>query len=687
MSQPAASNQDPYTPDHRLTHAYDEATLLDEEGLEALCPSYIELSEVDARYHDESLLGQGAVKDVYRTYDNRTKRWVAMASLREERGPEFYDLFVHEAWLTSSLSHPNIIKIYDAGVDSEGRPFFTMDLKGNTSLGNLAHHSNKTPLRELLEVFIKVCDAVAYAHSRGVIHLDLKPENIQTDSFGEVLVCDWGLGKVVGEMEEGEDSIPARLAPHDNMTLLGQVKGTPGFMAPEQAGAEFDKDHRTDVFSLGCILHFILTGKAPFTGPADKVIDATFRANVAPPRLRFPHLNIPESLEAVVMKATSRNPEERYDSAISIQKEIDKFLGGFSTQAERSGFFRETRLFVSRHRIPCLITTLAILALAILSILFVRRLDREAFAASQIQLRAEQIQLRADQFESEASSIQSDYQSLITQSEQSNEELAAKLAVSANSLKNLGIFERPGKTVTEAKNLSSTALALDPTCENARFERFSLNCITLNFRGALADPPPMNQNHSNYIEFAQAFPDFAFAAGKRPSESQISTFFREARLINPKCAPLMERILSYDFATRRGKDNYHRIVGAFLEYLNGGKDHIITSYDQRESSFFLWSNRDASLLIPVGSGSGECVLRFLRFKTLKLDISGKFKITDLHMLPIEVLDVRACENLILNGPVDLQGLREIRVRPGQVDHNLLRRRIQSSNQLEIIESP
>lgn len=114
-----------FKPDHRLIDAYEEATLLDEKGLEGLCPSYTELTEADTRYRDGELLGKGAVKEVYRTFNNHTKRWIAMARLRADRGAEFYDLFVHEAWLTASLSHPNIITVHDAGIDRDGRPFFT----------------------------------------------------------------------------------------------------------------------------------------------------------------------------------------------------------------------------------------------------------------------------------------------------------------------------------------------------------------------------------------------------------------------------------------------------------------------------------------------------------------------------------------------------------------------------------
>ena len=680
MSLSSIVDQAPYQPDHRLTLAYDEATLLDEEGLEALCPSYIELSEVETRYRDDSLLGAGAVKEVHRSYDSRTKRWVAMARLRSDRGPEFYDLFVHEAWLTSSLNHPNIIKVYDTGVDSNGRPFFTMDLKGNTSLADLAKPSAQTPLRDLLEVFVKVCDAIAYAHSNNSLHLDLKPENIQTDSFGEVLVCDWGLGKVIGEREDGEANIPNSLAPHDNMTLVGQVKGTPGFLAPEQTGTGLEKDARSDIFSLGCILHFLLTGSSPFDGTTEKILTRTREAEFVPPSLRYPHLYIPESLEAVIMKATSLIPDERYQSASALKNEINQFLGGYSTQAEQSGFFREIRLFFSRHRTPCLIAILSMLTLATLSVFFMRRLDREAFAANQIQQ-------QADLHESEASSIQANYQSLVTQSEQSNEELAHKLALSANSLKNLGIFERPTMAVAQAQNLTATALALDPTCEEARFQQFSLNCLTLNFHEALTFPPPADHIHYRYLSFAEAFPDFSFSRHNRPTPNQLAAFFREAPLINSECAPLMERVLSYDLATRKNNSSNDRILEAFLTYLNPGTN-ISTTYDRKKSSYSLSANHDPCLLVPLRTGSsGKCVLHFLPIRTLNLATTGAFSLSELENLPIETLNIRDCKEIALSQTVSLPRLREILIRPSQKNKEaLLRRLIQSPQPFDVVIS-
>jgi serine/threonine-protein kinase len=330
---------DPYQPKRRLKGAYAEATLLNDAGLRALCPSYIELAGSSVRFQDSVLLGKGAVKDVFKTFNHHTQRWVAMARLREDRGPEFYDLFVHEAWLTASLNHPNIITIHDAGVDEAGRPFFTMDLKGKSSLANRIEQHKSEASRDLLQVFMKVCDAVAYAHSKGIIHLDLKPENIQADEFGEVLVCDWGLAKQVGEAVEGEDELPRSLRPIDNMTLMGEIKGSLGFMAPEQVIPGSVKDRRTDVFALGCLLHLIVAGEPPFTGTPNEILEATRTGKVKPPRQKYPERHIPEALEAVIMKATARSPADRYASAETLRDEIFNFLVAIRRWPKNPVFF------------------------------------------------------------------------------------------------------------------------------------------------------------------------------------------------------------------------------------------------------------------------------------------------------------------------------------------------------------
>lgn len=185
-----------YEPDYRLGEAYEEAASLNESALEAICPSYLEMVQPGPRYTDEEPLGREATKDVVRAFDTVTKRWVALARVHSDGTMEAYERFIHEAWLTSPLTHPNIISIHDLGVGDDGRPFFTMDLKGDNTLAALLKSAKRPDLPDLLRILGKICDAVAYAHSHQVLHLDLKPENIQADAFGDVLVCDWGLGRI-----------------------------------------------------------------------------------------------------------------------------------------------------------------------------------------------------------------------------------------------------------------------------------------------------------------------------------------------------------------------------------------------------------------------------------------------------------------------------------------------------------
>ncbi len=664
---PAAS----YQPDRRLIEAYHEATELDDKGLLGLCPSYVELSEADTRYQDEELLGEGAVKAVYKTFNNHTKRWIAMARLRADRGPEFYDPFVHEAWLTASLSHPNIITVHDAGIDAAGRPFFTMDLKGHSTLADRATGPRCAARRELLDIFMKVCDAVAYAHSRGVVHLDLKPENIQADEFGEVLVCDWGLAKMVGATEEGEDEMPAALRPIDNMTLMGEIKGSLGYMSPEQVIPGAVKDHRSDVYALGCLLHLILTGHPPFAGPETQVLEATRHGVIAPPRKRYPECHIPEALEAVMLKAAAPAPEDRYDSVLTLREEISSFQGGYSTLAEKPGFFREARLFITRNRLPAAIALFSIVAISVLSVLSVQGIRRQ--------------RARATQFEEQAETVTTLYLSELERSEQERFELATKLATSASNLKRLGIFVRPVETVREARKLVDSAFALDRESANVRLQRFSLNCITLNFKEALADPVLPRSELADYLDLARAFPDFDFAERRRPSVAQLSRFLQEAVRINPNRRALMERIVAYDRAARDDRDDYVPVVEALLRYLNRQDGEGLTlDYHPDQSAVTLRALENERMAIWDEWASNECLLRFLNFRALTAMTPGRFYLGDLQGLPIESLDLRGCEQVIINHDVDLPLLRRVVVRPGGLAPATLREAINANEHFEIV---
>ncbi|MBK1825610.1 serine/threonine-protein kinase [Haloferula rosea] len=685
MSAPEDREFQTFTVDHRLADAYFEANELDDNGLEALCPSFVTLSEAQSgqRYHDESPLGLGSLKEVSSVWDASTRRRVAFARLREDRGPEFYDLFVNEAWITSSLSHPNIIKVYDVGVDEDKRPYFTMDLKGKSTLADLIRMHGMEERPRLIDAFLKVCDAIAYAHTEGILHLDLKPENIQAERFGEVLVCDWGLAKTMSDSGTDEDELPfpGQTESIGNMTIHGEVKGTPGFMAPEQLRPGAAKDQRTDVFALGCLLHCILTGLPPITGTTqEEIIRKTGLGCFPPPRLRFPEKMIPDSLDAIILKACSLEPNARYPSATEMADDIRKHLAGFATEAEEPSFYKASILFLRRHRLPAAVGLIATVAISVISVLFIQGLnDQRRATAAQAQ--------RAERLEGEASQMADRLREEAARAGRSSKELAEQLSSSAIRLKNLGIFDTPVSSIEESAQLTELALAFDPQNQEAIFQLFSLNCLKLDFSSALKSPPSAEHRFGDYLQFAEAFPRFNYDRGLRPSPAMLADFFRRAREINPRRGPLMERILSYDVAARRDFRNAEPAI-AFLEYLHGGPEHIIAAYQSKERSLFIWSDQSVHLRRPVVKGySGKSFLRFLPTDLLRLDLSEPFDLATLDQADIHRLNLKDCADLRLSRPISLPMLETIELSEKQDFPQEWLRQIQSRRELKLIRTP
>lgn len=676
MSEPSDSSQEGYVPDYRLTEAYETVSRKDDVLTESLCPSYSELLKSEIRYRDDCLIGQGALKSVYRSFDRRTGRWVAMARLRKERGLQYYELFIQEAWLISSLSHPNIIKVHDSGVDEAGRPFFTMDLKGNTSLADVLK-SKSSDLRELLGVFIKVCDAVAYAHAQGVIHLDLKPDNIQCNVFGEVLVCDWGLGKRVAldSRNEKMDTLDVNLM--EDLTQMGQIQGTLGYMAPEQVVPSSIKDQRTDVYCLGCILYSILTGEAVFKGSTEQILADTKVSKLTGPRIRYPELDIPEGVDAVVVKSLSLDPDERYQSVSNLQHEIHNYLAGYATRAEQPGFFREAALFVARNRLAAAIALIAVVIITVSTVLFAQNIRAH-------QLKAEEERLRANYLLDEVDTLYSEYTLLKDESRDTKGVVANKLAHAANRLKNYGIFSKPIQTIEQAQALIDVALGLDPKCGKALWELISLHCLSLNYERAVTVPIEFKDIELGFIQFARSFPQFNYSRSKRPSSEVLVNFIWQARKLDQGQAAHLERVITYQHALAPGKAGFNRVILAFIEYVNDMDAGQIKMLYQRNESLHLKSGKGLEFLAHKG-GSHQCILRFLPFRSLSLEMGSTFKLSDLHSLEIETLDITKCAIVTLDENLVLPKLRVVHIRSGQISSSTLRRWIASDSNFKIIE--
>ncbi len=308
----------------------------------------------ESRYVLVRKLGQGGLGRVWLAYDSSLRRHVALKELTEGDSATEATLrrFQNEAEITGKLEHPGIVPLYQLGHDAgTGGVFYTMRFLGKSTLQNAIaeYHErreegddNPMILRELLTAFVSICQAVAHAHSRRVIHRDLKPENVVIDSFGQVIVIDWGLAKLLDETAPDlHAQADGPVDPSRSGTMEGQVLGTPLYMAPEQAAGRLDEiDQRTDVYGLGAILFSIITGMAPHEATQVRLAEAragvrALLGEIAGGPTPSAHQLSPSAdpaLSAICAKAMARRRYARYQEAAELAEDVQRWMAGESVR-------------------------------------------------------------------------------------------------------------------------------------------------------------------------------------------------------------------------------------------------------------------------------------------------------------------------------------------------------------------
>lgn len=323
------------------------------------------------RYALIERVARGGMGIVYTARDEKLDRRVALKILdAPDRNGLLARRLLREAQILARLEHPGIVPVHDVGTLQDGRVFYTMKFVEGDRLDKHVESVESVPDR--LRLFLRVCDAVAFAHAHGVLHRDLKPANVMVGPFGEVLVLDWGLAKILPEspgaggdvdpedatLDGDTDTHVAFATPQfGDTTAHGAVMGTPGYMSPEQERGENQLvDERSDIFSLGALLRFLVTGASS--------------SDASPAQTRSEIQD--KSLAAICAKAVATNSQDRYATVVQLAADVSRHLDGLPVTARKETFVDRAQRFYRRHSVAILLIT-AYLLMRVILLLFSHR--------------------------------------------------------------------------------------------------------------------------------------------------------------------------------------------------------------------------------------------------------------------------------------------------------------------------
>lgn len=343
-------------------------------AVEAPPPSTTLPEKDPSRYRLIGEHGRGGIGRVLTAFDEELERSVAVKELHHVNQAS-EARFIREAKITARLEHPSIVPVHEAGRWPDGTPFYAMKLIAGRSLKQLIEQADTFEDRlKLLPSVLAVAEAIAYAHSEGVIHRDLKPSNVIVGDYGETVVIDWGLAK---DLRATDDDAP-HAGPYRTreegaeLTQAGEILGTPAYMPPEQARGE-EVDERADVYSLGAMLYHVLAGRAPFDGAtSEEVLRKALGTTPRPLRERTPHALA--ELSAIVDRAMQRSPNSRYPSAGEFADDLRRYQNGQLVKAHHYTVLGIVRRWIGRHRAIVATLAVATVAVAVFTVVSVTRI-------------------------------------------------------------------------------------------------------------------------------------------------------------------------------------------------------------------------------------------------------------------------------------------------------------------------
>lgn len=590
---------------------YDESY----EGSSSSLHDKLNELSVEERYTEKLFLNEGAMKNIYHCTDLFTSREVAYATPKSD-APEMTESFLREANISASLQHPNIIPVYDIGLSPDS-PFFTMKMiKGKNLADTVKADGSDYSNSNYLNIFIKVCEAISFSHSKGVIHLDLKPENIQISEFGEVLVCDWGLAKVIDWSIVDESSYLNEEAFHRadvlQTTLFGYIKGTPGYLSPEQAqGSKSKKTYSSDIYALGAILYFILTKEAPVQGEnLEEILIKTLSGDIKPPRTL--DRSIPAALEAICLKALNVDISERYQSVEEIISDIEFYNEGFAPKAQRVNLAQNALLVIRRRPLLFGVTLFSISLLALVS------------SSANYQLQAKNTVLEEQKLEigKQKSEIEEHLKS-VEESKKRLQEIALLASKEAGE-KAYDLYR--DLRFDKAKEFAKTALSLDPKNRGANDLLLELAIINLD-----------SETAKKYFKIAKKNNTYLYKLLSRVKEPFISETVRPQKILE-----ILRVLPSTWLLSRNLTLKYNQIVPHSEEKMDYFVP-ILKIHNSQEEINFSWIYKDGKYEVDLSRNNKKITrlyaLNGLAISKLDLSFSSEVDLGGFLCRSIEYLDL------------------------------------------------
>ena len=425
------------------------------------------ISKGEERYVLGSEIARGGMGKILLTKDINLRRSIVTKILLKKNSKLATLRFIEEAQITGQLEHPNIPPVYDLGLTKENNLFFTMkQIKGDTlqQIINKLKENDPTTIHQysfnnLVGIFIKICNALSFAHNKKVIHRDIKPENIMIGEYGEVLLMDWGLAKIIGTKEEYEELDAEKVSTVRSEdittnTMEGTTAGTPAFMAPEQALGHVEKlDQTSDIYSLGATFFNALSLERPVKGKSTQDI----LQNAADGKIQDLDENIPPELKAITFKAMAFEQKDRYQSVKEMEHDLNNYLLGYSVSAKQDNTIDVIKKFYKRNKVISIISTSFLTIFIISLIVFIISLKSQRNSAIEQREIANAALLKAE-----------------TAIKQFEKEKADRLADNRNSAPSFfakAQIETQMYNTIEAEQLMDTAISFDPENQTYRIYR------------------------------------------------------------------------------------------------------------------------------------------------------------------------------------------------------------------------